>query len=506
MPALQHRTTRVHHRAVVAMLAAAISACAPSSPPAPPPEPPPPTIAAVDTLVADAMRDGKVPGLAITIVRGDSIIHSRGYGFANLAEQRAMTDTTPVVIGSTSKTFTAFAIMQLADEGKVALDSTVPHYVTMLGAPASGGRTAMAATPADQRFRNITVRHLLTNVGGIPAGFAGDPFEHVDTSTTALEEYVRDEMLPRPLDFAPGTGYKYSNRGFSLASFVVQEVSGESYEDYVARHIFQPLGMRHSTGRFWEGPSRGIVQGYRESVDGKPLPRPAALGRAHTGSGMILSTSRDAAKFLRVILNGGRAPDGQQLLSQTGAAELIRPQQKAESELGGPTTYALAWELHGAGGVPMFLKGGSVISMGSLFVMLPEQKVGIAFVFNDVDYGLVQLLQNLVKYLLGAPTGPYQGMPAAKPVPPSSFRASPAALRAVAGDYMTKAGLMRVAVRGDTLMARYEADDIVLEPAAASSFITRSVVRELEGVRLDFRKCGSTMCLWSNGDSTGIKR
>src|SRR6185503_20003153 len=126
-------------------------------------------------------------------------------------------------------------------------------------------------------------------------------------------------------------------RGFSLASLVVQDASGMSYEAYVAARIFQPLGMTHTTGRFWEGPARGVVQGYRESVDGKPLARAASLGREWTGSGMILSTSHDAARFLQTILDGGVAPNGTRVLSAAGAAELLRAQQKAHSELGGET-------------------------------------------------------------------------------------------------------------------------------------------------------------------------
>jgi len=469
-------------------------------------EAPSPTVAAIDSLVADAMRDGKVPGLALTIVRGDTVIHSRGYGFASLEQQRPMTDTTPVVIGSTSKTFTALAIMQLADAGRVALDSGVARYVGLLGAPTGAARVVARVTPADARVPAITVRQLLTNVGGIPAGFAGDPFDQLDTAVTALESLVRDDILTRPLDFAPGTGYTYSNRGFSLASLVVQDASGESYEDYVMRHIFQPLGMRHSTGRFWEGPARGVVQGYRESVDGRPLPRPAALGRAHTGSGMILSTSRDAGRYLSALIAGGRAADGTRILSERGTAELLRPQQKAESELGGPTTYALGWESHDAGGTPMLLKGGSVIAMGSLFVIVPQSRTGIAMVFNAVDYGKLQLLQNLLKQLARAPTAPYQSAPPPAPVAPARYRATPAQLQDVAGDYVTRAGLMRIVARGDSLHARYQGLDLRLEPVSDTSFVMRSDVRELEGSAVVIKPCGPTKCAWMHGDSSAVRR
>jgi putative ATP-binding cassette transporter len=250
-------------------------------------ETPPPAIistplnATIDSLVAESRRDGKVPGMAITIVRGDSVIHSRGYGFANLEQQRPMTDSTPVVIGSTSKTFTSFAIMQLADGGKVALDSTIPHYVALLGAPTAAGRHVARGTPADSRFTTITVRHLLTNVSGIPAGFAGDPFDALDTATTALEDLARHDMLPRPLDFAPGKGYKYSNRGFSLASLVVQDASGEPYEDYIATHIC-PAGddAQHRAPGGTVAGWQGIANRSRAS-----LPAPLRSGAPTPGRG-----------------------------------------------------------------------------------------------------------------------------------------------------------------------------------------------------------------------------
>lgn len=487
-----------------ALLVLVLAACAGQEPA---PAPDTPFNAKVDSLVADAMRDGKVPGLAVTIVRNDSVIHSRGYGFANLEQRIPMTDSTPVVIGSTSKTFTAFAVMQLQDAGVVALDSSVARYVRILGAPAPGdstdARPVPVGAPADPRFVRQTVRHLLTNVGGIPAGFSGDPFDNPDTLPGALERIVRDDMLPRPLDFEPGKGYKYSNRGFSLASLVVQDASGMSYEQYVDDRIFAPLGMRHSTGHFWRVPNRSV--GYREGVDGKPVPGIPATGREWTGSGMISSTSGDAARFLMAMLNGGKSATGTQVLSPASVAEILRPQQDAESELGGPTKYGLGWEVHDMGGIQVVMKGGSVISMGSLFLLIPSQKTGIAIVFNLIDYGKVQLMPNLVKALSGAPTAPYQAPPAPPPVPAGSYRLSPDRAAALAGSYMTKAGLMRLTASGDTLRGRWEANDFRFEATSDTTFVMRSVLRDQEGTQFTFTRCRNTVCVWAGKDSTGVR-
>ncbi len=454
-----------------------------------------PTLAAVDSLVAESMRDGKVPGLALTIVRNDSVIHSRGYGFADLEQQIPMTDSTPVVIGSTSKTITSFAIMQLVDEGKVALDTPAVRYL----------KVARSATPADSRFTAITARHLLTNASGLPKGFSGDPFIGIDTTSGALERLVRDDMLPRTLDFAPGKGFVYSNRGFSLASLVVQDASGESYESYVARRIFEPFGMRHTTGEFWRGESMGRTQGYRETTDGKPVPRLPSTSREWTGSGMITSTSADIGRYLRALLAGGKAADGTQVLSEPGVAELLRPQYAGESELGGPTMYALGWETTELNGVPVIMKAGSVITMGSLFVMLPKQRVGFALMFNLPDYGKVQLVRNLMLYLVGEPTAPYQAVPTPAPVPVVHHAVSPARLQTFAGDYMTRFGRLSVQVRSDSARAWFEGNDARLEASSDSTFIVRSELREQEGMELTFRRCGATMCIWLRGDSSGVR-
>jgi putative pyoverdin transport system ATP-binding/permease protein len=451
---------------------------------------------AVDSLVAQSMADGKVPGMAITIVRNDSVLHSKGYGFADLAAQRPMTDTTPVVIGSTSKTFTAFALMQLVDAGKVALDSSVTRYVKVM----------QSTPPVDPRVAAITSRHLLTNVSGLPLGFSGDPYgAGADTSAGALERLVREDMLTHPLVFAPGSGFTYSNRGFSLAALVVQDASGLSYEDYMAQRVFAPLGMRHSTAEFWRGEAMGRTLGYREDTTGKPVPRPPAASREWTGSGMLTSTAADVGTYLRMLLRSGKLPDGTALLSEAGVTELLRPQQKGESELGGPTTYALGWEVNDMGGMSLTMKGGSVISMGSLFVMIPQQKLGIAIVFNLVDYGKVQLLQNLLALLAGAPTSPYQVARPAQPVTGTGYRMAAARLASFAGDYMTRWGLMRVRTRDSVLTATYEANDVVLEPASDTSFIVRSLLREQEGTAITVRPCGATTCLWMRGDSSGVK-
>jgi hypothetical protein len=116
-------------------------------------------------------------------------------------------------------------------------------------------------------------------------------------------------------------------------------------------------------------------------------------------------------------------------------------------------------------------------------------------VFNVVDYGKLQLLQNIVKHLLGTPLAPYRSAPASTPVAATGFRASTERLRDVAGDYVTRAGLMRITVRGDTLAARWEGSDLVLEPASDSS-LSCAAFREMESQPVTIKRCGTTCIRW----------
>ncbi|MDP1861167.1 MAG: serine hydrolase, partial [Gemmatimonadaceae bacterium] len=202
----------------------------------------------------------------------------------------------------------------------------------------------------------------------------------------------------------------------------------------------------------------------------------------------------------------GRAPNGDRVLSAAGVKEILRPQQKAQSELGGETMYGLGWEVSDMNGVTLITKGGSVGAMGSLFFLVPSQKLGVALVFNDLDYGKVGLLRNITKLLLGGTPSPYEPIPTKPAVPPSNFKMPAARWATFAGLYDTRAGLMRLTVRGDTLAGRFEGNDVVLEPSSDSSFVMRSLLREQEGQTLIIKRCGKSMCIWMEGDSSAVRR
>ena len=206
----------------------------------------------VDQLLAPWNRtDG--PGAAVAVWRGGQTVFAKAYGMANLAYDIPFTITTPTNIGSTSKQFTAFAVMLLVEDGAIALDDDVRKYIPELK---DFGQT-------------VAVRHLLTHTSGYR-----ELYNSLTLAGRRLDEsdYVgRDELIPlvqrQPaLQNAPGAEFNYNNTAFGLAAMIVSRVSKMPFETFMAQRVFGPIGMTHSRVRAdVRVPVKGATVGYSRS-------------------------------------------------------------------------------------------------------------------------------------------------------------------------------------------------------------------------------------------------
>src|SRR5437016_7036702 len=173
------------------------------------------------------MQSMHIPGVALGIVHGQKIVHLQGFGVANPAGL-LMTPQTPLVLGSTSKSFTALAI-QLVEAGKISLDAPVQKYLPWFEVDAHLVPGAASS---------ITVRHLLNQTSGIPTGsitgasLTGHADETIEEAVRALKEVAPTARA--------GTTFQYSNSNYVILGQLVQTVSGQTYESYVQDHIFAP--------------------------------------------------------------------------------------------------------------------------------------------------------------------------------------------------------------------------------------------------------------------------
>jgi len=184
----------------------------------------------VDAFVAAEMREQRIPGLALSVLRDGKPVKAQGYGLANVELNVAVKPETVFQTGSVGKQFTATAVMMLVEEGKVGLDDKLSKYLD--GTPTS--------------WKDVTVRNLLTHTSGI-ADYTDSEYTKAGGLINLRGDYTEAELYQRfvqlPLNFETGTKWKYSNTGYALLGFVIHRVTGEFYGDFLQERVFRPLGM-----------------------------------------------------------------------------------------------------------------------------------------------------------------------------------------------------------------------------------------------------------------------
>jgi CubicO group peptidase (beta-lactamase class C family) len=322
-----------------------------------------PDFAAIDAYVEAEMQATRLPGVALGIVQGDQIVHLRGFGTAD-PSGRVVTPQTPFTIGSTTKSFTALATMQLVEAGKMELDAPVQRYLPWF---------AVADPGAADR---ITVRHLLNQTSGFPTREPAAQLVGRDSSEGALEQYVRALRMVH-LTTPVGTTFQYSNTNFNVLGLLVQTVSGQSYEQYVQQHIFAPLGMRSSFTSPEEARAHGRATGYRYWF-GRPMPYEMPYNRAQLPSGFIHASAEDMTHYLIAQLNGGRY-GAASVLSPTGMAQMHQPTVPIGYD---NAAYGMGWFVSDTNGVPMVSHGGDTANFHADLILVPDSRWGIVLLMN----------------------------------------------------------------------------------------------------------------------------
>ncbi|MBC8094392.1 MAG: beta-lactamase family protein [Akkermansiaceae bacterium] len=183
----------------------------------------------LDALMETEMRAGKIPGAAVAILKNGELLEAKAYGIANLELGVPVTTRSVFELASVTKPITAAAILMLVDDGRVALDDHVSKYLD--------------ETP--EAWKDITIRQLLCHQGGLAHHFE----EKVNGSH--LVDYSKADMLrsarKTPVDSKPGTGWEYSDLGYFLLGVVIEKSTGQSYEQFMTKRVFAPLGMRSTS-------------------------------------------------------------------------------------------------------------------------------------------------------------------------------------------------------------------------------------------------------------------
>lgn len=344
-----------------------------------------PDFAAVDAYVEAQRQALHIPGMALAIVKGDQVIYLHGYGQADPGG-RAVTAQTPFMIGSTTKSFTALAIMQLAEAGQVDLDAPVQTYLPWF-------RVADPHASAQ-----ITVRHLLNQTSGFSRGRGLQEDLVSDLSDTAIEAAVR-RLADAKLSHAPGTVYEYSNVNFNILGLIVQTVSGQSYESYIQEHIFDPLEMRQSFTSLDGTAAAGMASGHLIWF-GMPIPKDMPFDRGGLPSGHLISSAEDMAHYLIAQLNDGRY-GAVRVVSPQGSAAMHQPAVPITPE----EYYGMGWYIGQIDGVPAVFHDGDNPNFKANILMLPTEKLGVVVLLNAQGLSMITGTGQIARGVLAVVTG-----------------------------------------------------------------------------------------------------
>ena len=345
-----------------------------------------PDFTAIDAYLQKEMGEVRIPGLAYAVVHDDKVVHLESFGKAD-PSGRSVTPHTPFILASVSKSFTALAIMQLSEAGKVVLDAPVQRYIPQFG---------VADETASKR---ITVRHLLNHTSGLPEDTSFPPMRSNDMSDDALEERVR-ALSDVQLHHRVGTTFEYTDANYDVLGLIVQTISGESYEAYIQQHIFTPLDMSHSFTDQTAAQRDGLATGHRSWFT-FPVPFDAPYSRAATPSSYLISSAEDMTHYLSAQLNAGRYGNTS-ILSPEGVAAMHRP---AVREGDRDIFYGMGWERRSTlSSVPVIQHDGTNSNFYADMVLEPEGRWGVVILTNfnsfNLNGGRLQALSSGVISLL----------------------------------------------------------------------------------------------------------
>jgi CubicO group peptidase (beta-lactamase class C family) len=320
----------------------------------------------LDGVIGKQMRVDHVPGVTVAVVKDGQLFFTKGYGAADLqADKPVNAQTTLFRIGSVSKVFTATAVLQLAEQGKLDLHADVNTYLKTFHIPATYPRP-------------ITLADLLTHTAGFEGRDTGLQLARTTGDLEPLGRLLAEHMPVRVRP--PGELTAYSNYGYALAGYIVEQVSGMPLADYAEQHIFQPLDMRSSTfrqpveARLAAGLSKGYVYGDRGY---RPDPFETI---AVSPAGAMSVTATDMANFMIAQLQNGRFGDHRILQDSTAAMMQTR---QITNDPRAPGGMAYGFEAQERNGQRLLIHPGGVGAFFSLLALLPEQHVGVFVAYNS---------------------------------------------------------------------------------------------------------------------------
>jgi CubicO group peptidase (beta-lactamase class C family) len=337
----------------------------------------------IDTIVREGLEK-KIASYAVAVVKDGRLVLARGYGFADLENSVPASAETIYRLGSITKQFTSLAILQLAEAGKLSVDDELTKFLSDY--PVQGHK--------------VTIHQLLNHTSGIKAYTSLPNFFR-----TARQDLSHEGMLALfkelPFDFEPGEKMQYNNSGYYLLGLVIEKASGQSYAEYLADHVFKPLGM-HAT-RY--GDMRPLIphraQGYKRSLGELVNDDPISMN-APGAAGALVSNVLDLVKWHQALEAGD-------FLSSASYDALYRPTKLAD---GKEQKYGYGWGLGEMSTHRKLSHGGGINGFSTTIARYPDDRLAVIVLSNTAGAPASGIESHIAKVMLGIEEKPVVDLPA----------------------------------------------------------------------------------------------
>lgn len=327
--------------------------------------------ARLDALVPELLARHAVPGLAVGLVEEGRVLFAGGWGWADSASGRPVTEGTVFNVASLSKPVTAWGVLHLAEARRLDLDAPVASLLEDWRPP-----------PSEHDWEGVTLRRLLSHTAGL--SMPSVPWFPADSAVPELDAVLRGEAGetgPLRLVEEPGMSWSYSGGGYALLQRIVEEVSGAAFPAYMRRRVFEPLGMTATTF------ARDSVPDSRAAVPHDEAGNPIAPYRlVGVAAGGLHGTVRDFSRLLAAYSGGDGEPAGRGVLSPEGMSRMLSPVAEVrlpDVDTRG-ATYGLGHNLlRAAGGERMAFHSGGNPGFLAYFLVVPESGDGVVVLANS---------------------------------------------------------------------------------------------------------------------------
>jgi CubicO group peptidase (beta-lactamase class C family) len=344
--------------------------------------PPPAGIDSLKSTIDSLLHEKKIAGASVALVNSDSIIWSGGVGYANYAKQKPVTDGQLFRTGSVSKTFVSLGIMQLVQQGKLNLDDEVQQLVPEI-----------EITNPWRDSVPVRIKHLLEHTAGFDDMHFSEFINVDDDPRMPLEEALEITPASRVVRWKPGTRYSYSNPGYAVAGYIIEEITGQPYEQYLKNEVLQPIGMSNSSFWYTDSVKAQLVTGYHGAYQLQEYKhiylRPA--GYLHT-------SAREMAGFVQMMLNDGSL-NGKSIIADSLLNRMETPQTSIAAKRGYKQGYGLGIRNSTNVGYSYLGHAGGIPGYAAQYMYFPEYNRGYVLLINSMG-GFGDIGDAITRYLL----------------------------------------------------------------------------------------------------------